>query len=232
MKSKPAQPVNKGACCRCFGWSRFQFDKNVIAGMPVIEAASHKGAEWRVDLRAVSRWIEKRRAEEAARRRRVQAYYEERRREAERIVQAKWEREQAQERARRAAERALEERCRREREERLRTKRLDRAYGACRKLAYEDYGSPLGAYWPNGRPRFAHEDHPQFVADWPFVRPAWWLPPPGMMAAIEAEPEYKPYNYQEPDWRQWVPRYVVGQHWPWRSNETEVDMPEGEGAQR
>jgi hypothetical protein len=95
----------------------------------------------------------------------------------------------------------------------------------------QDFGlcnSLLGAYWPNGRPRFAHEDHPQFVADWPFVRPAWWLPPPGMMAAIEAEPEYRPYNYQEPDWRQWVPRYVVGQHWPWRGDEAqaEAEVPE------
>jgi phage terminase Nu1 subunit (DNA packaging protein) len=83
---------------------QYEFDKHVIAGMPVIEAASHKGAEWRVDLRAVSRWIEKRRAEEAARRRRLQEYYAERRRKTERIVQARLEREQAQERARRAAE--------------------------------------------------------------------------------------------------------------------------------
>jgi hypothetical protein len=47
-------------------------------------------------------------------------------------------------------------------------------------------------------------------------------------------PEYRPYNYQEPDWRQWVPRYVEGQHWPWRSEEAqaEAEVPEGEGAQR
>jgi hypothetical protein len=72
------------------------------------------------------------------------------------------------------------------------------------------------------------------MADWPFVRPAWWLPPPGMMEAIEAEPEYRLYNYQEPDWRQWVPRYVVGQHWPWRSDgaQPEEVATDGEGAQR
>ena len=56
MKSRPAEPVNKGECCHRLGWIRYQFDKNVIAGMPVLQAASHKGAEWRVDLRAVSRW--------------------------------------------------------------------------------------------------------------------------------------------------------------------------------
>jgi hypothetical protein len=72
MKSRPAQPVNKGECCHRLGWIRYQFDKNVIAGMPVLQVASHKGAEWRVDLRAVSRWIEKRKTEKAARRRRVQ----------------------------------------------------------------------------------------------------------------------------------------------------------------
>jgi phage terminase Nu1 subunit (DNA packaging protein) len=104
MKSTPAQPVNKGECCRRFGWSKYELDRNVTAGMPVIEAASHRGAEWKVDLRAVSRWIEKHRAEEAARRRRLQEYYAEKRREAERIVQARWEREQAQERARCEAE--------------------------------------------------------------------------------------------------------------------------------
>ena len=67
------------------------------------------------------------------------------------------------------------------------------------------------------------------MADWPFVRPLWWLPPLGMMEATKAEPEYRPYNYQEPDWRQWVPRYVLGQHWPWRSDEAEA---EAEGAQQ
>jgi hypothetical protein len=49
-----------------------------------------------------------------------------------------------------------------------------------------------------------------------------------MMEATEAE--YRPYNYQEPNWRQWVPRYVVEQHWPWRRDEAEV--PEEEGARR
>ena len=231
---RAARIVNKSGCCRHFGWTRYQFDKHVIEGLPVMAAAQHKGGEWRINLTAASRWVRAKAAAEEARRQRVREYYARREAERKAAEKARWEREQAQERARRAAERAREERWRREREEQLRTKRLDRAYKACRQLAYEDYGSPLGAYWPNGRPRFAHENHPQFMADWPFVRPAWWLPPPGMMAAIEAEPEYRPYNYQEPDWRQWVPRYVVGQHWPWRSEEAqaEAEVPEGEGARR
>jgi hypothetical protein len=54
-----------------------------------------------------------------------------------------------------------------------------------------------------------------------------------MMEAIEAEPEYRSYNYQEPDWRQWVPRYVPGQHWPWRSDSLRSEVATDEkGAQR
>src|SRR5687767_5899414 len=110
------------------------------AGAP---GASHKGSEWWVDLRAVLRWTERSRAEEAARRQRVREYYACREAERKAAEKARWEQEQAQERARRAAERAREERWRRKWEERLRTKRLDRAYSTCRKLAYEDNGSPL-----------------------------------------------------------------------------------------
>src|SRR3712207_4132698 len=207
---RAARVVNKSECCRHFGWSRYEFDQHVLEGLPVVAAAQHKGGEWRINLTAAARWVRQKAAAEEARRQWVRRCYARREAERKAAEKARWEREQAQERARRAAERAREERWCREREERLRTKHLDRAYGACRKLAYEDYGSPKGAYWPNGQPRFAHENHPQFMADWPFVRPAWWLPP----EAIEAEPEYRPYNYQEPDWRQWVPRYVVDQVWP------------------
>jgi phage terminase Nu1 subunit (DNA packaging protein) len=59
--------VNKGECCRHFGWSRAEFDKKVAEGMPVVEAAHHKGAEWRVNLAAVTRWVRKVEAEEAER---------------------------------------------------------------------------------------------------------------------------------------------------------------------
>jgi hypothetical protein len=229
MKAKPAERLTKTACCGRFGWSRYEFDKNVAAGMPVLAAAAHKGDEWRVDSAAVQRWLARREAEEAARRRRLQVYFEEQRREAERLVQARWEKERERERARRAAERAREEAWRREREERERSKRLDRAYAACRRLAYEDYGSPKGAFFPNGRPRFAHEDHPGFMADWPFARPAWWLPPPGMLAAIEVEPTCRPYGYQEPDWRRWWPGYVLGRRWPWRTADASTPEPDADG---
>ena len=69
---------------------------------------------------------------------------------------------------------------------------LDLVYRICRQLAYEDYGSPKGAFFPNGRPRFAHEDHPGFMADWPFERPSWWLPPPGMLETMAAQPTNRP----------------------------------------
>ncbi len=218
MPTEPRERLTKTECCRRFGWTRYEFDKNAAAGMPVLEAAAHKGAEWRVDPAAVRRWLARRAAEEAERRRRFAQYCEERRREAERAVRARWEREAAQERARRAAERAREEAWRREREERERGRRLDRAYRICRGLAYEDYGSPKGASFPNGRPRFAHEDHPGFMADWPFGRPPRWLPPPEMLEAVEAEPAVIPYGYREPDWRRWWPGYAPGRPWPWRDD--------------
>ena len=101
MRAKPSERVTKTECCRRFGWTRYQFDLNVTAGMPVVEAAGHRGAEWRIDPAAVRRWLAERAAEQAARRRRAAAYHEECRREAERVVVAKWEREQARERARR-----------------------------------------------------------------------------------------------------------------------------------
>jgi phage terminase Nu1 subunit (DNA packaging protein) len=61
--------VNKSECCRHFGWSRAEFDKKAAEGMPVVEAAQHKGAEWRVNLAAVARWMRKVEEEEAERRR-------------------------------------------------------------------------------------------------------------------------------------------------------------------
>ena len=83
-----ARTVNKAECCRSFGWTRYQFDKNAAAGMPVVEAARHKGGEWRVDLRAVARWICEEEEREAARRRRYREREEERRRELDCTVAA------------------------------------------------------------------------------------------------------------------------------------------------
>jgi hypothetical protein len=63
-----ARIVNKSEC-RHFGWTRHQFDQKVLEGMPVVEAAHHKGGEWRLNLTAVSRWV--RGVEEEAERRRL-----------------------------------------------------------------------------------------------------------------------------------------------------------------
>jgi hypothetical protein len=223
MSAERDRLLTKSGCCTRFGWTRYEFDKNVTDGMPVVAAAGHKGSEWKVDPAAVRRWLARREAEKAAQRRRTEEYLEECRRKADRVVQARWEREQAC----RAAEQARQEAWLRECEARERGRRLDRAYRVCRRLAYEDYGSPKGAFFPNGQPRFAHEDHPGFMADWPFERPAWWLPPPEMLAAIEAEPVSKPYGYQEPDWRQWAPRYVPGRAWPWRNGDAAPPAADG-----
>ena len=73
---KPPRTVNKGECCRRFGWTRHEFDRKVREGMPVVEAAANKGCEWRVNIAAVSRWLRMKEKEAAERRRR----YEERRR--------------------------------------------------------------------------------------------------------------------------------------------------------
>src|SRR3954451_6281576 len=95
--------VNKSECCRRFGWSRYQFDLNAFAGMPVVEAARDKGAEWRVDPKAVAHWVAERKAEEIARQRRLQEACAARKREAERKVVAMLARKYDQERAQREA---------------------------------------------------------------------------------------------------------------------------------
>lgn len=87
---------------------------------------------------------------------------------------------------------------------------LDRAYGRCKRCAYQDIGRPFGPRWS--------EETPRWLEDWPSRRPAWWRPPPGLLEAVMAEPEMRPYGYQEPDWRRWVPPYVPGRPWPWRSD--------------
>ena len=54
--------------------------------MPVVEAARHKGAEWRVDLAAAERWVREREARDAAARQRYAERYEREREETERLV--------------------------------------------------------------------------------------------------------------------------------------------------
>ena len=40
-----------------------------------------------------------------------------------------------------------------------------------------------------------------------------------MYEVVRAERDTtRPYGYVEPDWRRWVPKYVPGRPWPWRSD--------------
>ena len=81
---------------------------------------------------------------------------------------------------------------------------LDQAYGHCKRCAYRDIGSPKGPDWVHRTPHWS--------ADWPVQRLAWWLPPPGLLEAVMAEPACIPYGHQEPDWRRWVPTYGRAGH--------------------
>src|SRR3954464_1010253 len=132
--------VNKSECCRRFGWSRYQFDTNAFAGMPVVEAARHKGAEWRVDPKAVARWVAERKAEEIARQRRLQEAYAARKREAERTAQTILAKKYGQERARQEAAKRREAEWRARETKRQMERWLDRAYGHCKRCAYQDIG--------------------------------------------------------------------------------------------
>jgi hypothetical protein len=156
--------------------------------------------------------VRRREAEEAAYRRREEERIEAMLRQVE--ANSPWARQQREAERRRRQEAELMARLERERTERA----LDRAYAICLHLAFRDFDPPLTGRHPNGRPCFRREDFPQYAADWPRERPPWWLPPPGMLEAVRAEPACKPYDYQEPDWRRWVPPYVPGRPWPWRDD--------------
>jgi hypothetical protein len=215
------QRVNKSGCCARFGWTRYEFDQQVAAGMPVIEAAAHRGREWAVDIRAVEDWLLDRQRAARERQRRWQEEQKRREQERARAMAAKYE-------AERRAEREREARWQAERQACEEAGLLDRAYDICAMLARTDYG------YPRGTPMRADE-HPQCDADWPRDRPAGWRPPPGMLEAIRAEPAYKPYDYREPDWRQgWPAPYVPGRPWPWWADRAEpaAHTPDRSGSGR
>jgi hypothetical protein len=193
------EKVNKGLCCATFGWTRYQFDQNIAKGMPYVRAAAHRGDEWVVNTAEVAAWIE----EEKRRRREYVRRSEERTRA---MLRAMEERQEAARRAERERVARWEAESRAREEARL----LDRAYRVCVDLARADYG------FPPGRP-LVRDEHPEFARDWPPYRPDWWRPPPGLLEAVRAEPGCKPYGYVEPDWRRWVPSYVPGRPWPWRT---------------
>src|SRR4051812_21456447 len=191
--------VNKGRCCAMFGWTRYKFDQNIAKGMPYVRAAAHKGDEWVANTAEVAAWIE----EEKRRRREYVRRSEER---TQAMFRAMEERQEAARRAERERVARWEAESRAREEARL----LDRVYRVCTDLARADYG------FPRGRP-LVRDEHPEFARDWPPYRPDWWRPPPGLLEAIRAEPGCRPYGYVEPEWRQWVPAYVPGQPWPWRT---------------
>jgi hypothetical protein len=120
-----------------------------------------------------------------------------------------------QERAQREAAKRREAEWREREAKRQMERWLDQAYGHCKRCAHRDIGSPKGPDWVHRTPHWS--------ADWPVQRPSWWLPPPGLLEAVMAEPACIPYGHQEPDWRQWVPTYVPGRPWPWRADTVQPD---------
>src|SRR4051812_41758472 len=88
------EKVNKGLCCAIFGWTRYQFDRNIAKGMPYVRAAAHRGEEWIVNTAQVEAWIE----EEKRRRREYMRRSEER---TQAMLRAMEERQEAARRAER-----------------------------------------------------------------------------------------------------------------------------------
>jgi hypothetical protein len=115
-------------------------------------------------------------------------------------------------RQRRAAEARWRRDLERRRDEEARNRELADAYRVCRALAMADAAVTTGFRW------FERPENQPFVADWPVSRPAWWLPPPGLLAVTRvAEPQRYVPGFQEPAaYRRLVPKYVQGQRWPWR----------------
>jgi hypothetical protein len=102
--------------------------------------------------------------------------------------------------------------CKRERDAHERLMR--EAYSICYRAAFQSLDLP----WGDKRGLPAYE---QLRRDFPYDRPGWWQPPPGLLEAVEAElPKRAKLPYQEPDWGRWVPPYVPGRPWPWRRADT------------
>jgi hypothetical protein len=130
---------------------------------------------------------------------------------------------EARREARRRRERAAETAARRRYEAECARRRLVRAYGVCRRLAYLDYHAhcarsgipvPVGRDWPH-RP-----EHIRFKADWPYDPPEGWQPPPGVLERVVEPWTTVPYGYdEEAEVRPLVPPYVPGRPWPWLDND-------------
>jgi hypothetical protein len=115
------------------------------------------------------------------------------------------------------AERELHERYERERAREARERVVRECYGICYRAAFRSLNLPYGD--KRGLPEYE-----QLRRDFPYDRPAWWAPPPGMYEAVAEDlPKQVVYGYQPPDWSKWVPPYVPGQPWPWRCPEPAAD---------
>ena len=175
----------------------------------------YKGGQWRVNPKAVAKWLAARAAREAERRRLQAQRAAEYRAQAERQAAARYEAEQARRRREREAEerRIAEIRQRREAEERAIA--LGDCHGACFRLAMKAYGVSLCPGWRD------LPENQAFLNDWSSRAaaspPAWWAPPPGMLEfALAERRRLKFYNEPEPDWGQFLGDYKFGTPWPWR----------------
>jgi phage terminase Nu1 subunit (DNA packaging protein) len=210
-KARPrGERVNKGRCCALFGWSRYQFDQHIAEGLPYVRAADHKGEEWVVDTAEVRAWLEERA-------RRLREYHRRRDEEQRRARLATEERREVAARAEREREERWRAELRAREKEGEERRLLDFAYLACMDLARRDLGyAPMSA--------MPAEEKARFRADWPYERPPWWRPPPGLLEAARASRGRPMEDW--PDWRRWWPQpYVPGRPWPWREGEGPADDP-------
>lgn len=190
--------LNKSGTCARFGWTRYEFDLRVAAGMPVVQMAAHKGAEWVVDPAAVEAWLaELQRA--AAERRRLRAE-----------ARGRQQQEEA-ERKRRAEQRFMEQE-----EERRNNNARTMIYCAVRMAAHQ-------AHFAGKTDIYNSPEWEPFLATWPYPQyplggPDWWLPPPGSVAAMR--PRLDPWIDGKvkdmPSADDLVPDIDLTQPWPWR----------------
>jgi hypothetical protein len=111
--------------------------------------------------------------------------------------------------------RAAEE-YRREKEAKEQRRLPEDTYCVCRQQAMRDCGVVQAPGWiqdPRNQP---------FLREWPGSPPDWWAPPPGLLEVVKVEaPKFYITGTQPPDWSRWVPKYKLGQAWPWRKPDSD-----------
>jgi hypothetical protein len=135
---------------------------------------------------------------------------EERRR---RIAEAVRRRASGQEEAwrrKQQEERELYARIERERAREEHERVMRECYRICYRAAFRSLDLPWGD--KRGLPEYE-----QLRRDFPYDRPGWWQPPPGLFEAVAEDlPKQSRFGYVEPDWSRWIPPYEPGKPWPWR----------------